>query len=252
MSTEFAVYPSLQGRHVLITGGATGIGESLVRHFAQQGSKVTFLDIATKEGEALAAELGHRVRFLYCDLRNIEALQECIAEAQQNFGAIRVLINNAARDDRHDVQNFSSADWDRCQEINLKPHFFTTQAVVASMEAFGGGSIINVSSNSYVLMVGGMPGYLTAKAGIVGLTRALARDLGTKNIRVNSILPGWVMTKRQEELWLTPEAEVDLLKSQCIPQKLYPPDVARLALFLASDDSSMITAQAYTIDGGRT
>ena len=172
--------------------------------------------------------------------------------AQQNAGPVGVLVNNAARDDRHRIEDVTSQDWDRCQEINLKPHFFTAQAVVEGMKQNGGGSIINISSNSYVLMVGGMPGYLTAKAGIMGLTRALARDLGADNIRVNCILPGWVMTKRQEELWLTEEAEKELLQSQCMKQKLYPPDVSRLALFLAADDSSMITAQAYTVDGGRS
>ena len=252
MSTQFAMYPSLQGKHIFITGGASGIGESLVRHFHLQSAHVSFLDIAKSEGEALARELEPTVRFFHCDVRNIAALQECLQMAISQYGPIRVLINNAARDDRHDVQTFSSEDWDRCQEINLKPYFFTSQAVVYSMQKAGGGSIINISSNSYILMVGGMPGYLTAKAGIVGLTRALARDLGCKNIRVNSILPGWIMTKRQEEMWLTPEAEKELLKSQCLGVKLYPPDVARLALFLAADDSSMITAQAYTVDGGRT
>ena len=252
MNSNFAKYPSLNERHVFITGGATGIGESLVRHFAEQKSRVSFLDIAKQEGAELASELGTSVQFFHCDLRDIPSVQDCIQNAQLNFGPIRVLINNAARDDRHDIATFSSSDWDRCQEINLKPHFFTSQAVLSQMEISGGGSIINISSNSYILMVGGMPGYLTAKAGIVGLTRGLARDLGPKNIRVNCILPGWVMTKRQEEMWLTPQAEEELLRSQCLQSKLYPPDVSRLALFLASDDSSMITAQSYTVDGGRS
>ena len=161
-------------------------------------------------------------------------------------------MNNAANDQRHAIQDVDEAYWDRCQGINLKPHFFTAQAVCAGMEELGGGSIINISSNSYLLMVGGMPGYLTAKAGIVGLTRGLARDLGEKNIRVNAVLPGWVMTQKQMDLWLTPQAEKDLLASQCLKKKLYPPDVARLVLFLASDDSAMITAQSFTVDGGRT
>ena len=252
MREQFARYPSLEGCHVFITGGATGIGASLVRHFHQQNAIVSFIDIAKEPGEQLAVELGERAYFYECDLRDIDRLRQVIVNAEQRSGAIKVLINNAARDDRHAIQDVSSQDWDRCQEINLKPHFFTAQAVVEGMKSLGGGSIINISSNSYVLMVGGMPGYLTAKAGIMGLTRALARDLGVDGIRVNCILPGWVMTKRQEELWLTEEAEKDLLESQCLKQKLYPPDVSRLALFLASDDSSMITAQAYTVDGGRS
>ncbi len=252
MSELFAHYPSLEGRHIFITGGATGIGASLVRHFHQQYAIVSFLDIAKEHGEQLVAELGERAFFYECDLRDIDSLRRVIATAIETVGPIGVLINNAARDDRHAIQDVSSEDWDRCQEINLKPHFFTAQAVVEGMKSLGGGSIINVSSNSYILMVGGMPGYLTAKAGIMGLTRALARDLGVNGIRVNCILPGWVMTRRQEELWLTEEAEKDLLESQCLKQKLYPPDVSRLALFLASDDSHMITAQAYTVDGGRS
>ena len=252
MNHQFAHYPSLQGRHVCITGGATGIGASLVRHFHHQDAIVSFLDIAKDSGERLSAELGERVFFYECDLTDISRLNIVMTLAQQTSGPIGVLINNAARDDRHRIQDVTSQDWDRCQEINVKPHFFTAQNVVAGMKQLGGGSIINISSNSYVLMVGGMPGYLTAKAGIMGLTRALARDLGPEKIRVNCILPGWVMTKRQEALWLTDEAEKELLNSQCMKQKLYPPDVSRLALFLAADDSFMITAQAYTVDGGRS
>jgi len=248
----FARYPSLVQRHVLITGGATGIGESLVRHFLDQGCCVSFLDIALEEGNRLEREYPETCRFYHCDLRIVHAIQTAIALAVETFGPIRVLVNNAAKDDRHNVLEFTSEDWDVCQNINLKPHFFTAQSVVEEMAKAGGGSIINISSNSYLLMVGGMPGYLTAKAGIVGLTRALARDLGEKNIRVNCILPGWVMTQRQLDLWLTQDAEKELLTSQFLKKKLYPADVARLALFLASDDSSMITAQSYTVDGGRT
>lgn len=249
---NFAKYPSLKNRHVLITGGATGIGRSLVEHFHDQGSIVSFLDIAKEEGEALVKKLGRKVHFYFCDLRNIETMKSQIASAIETSGPVRALINNAAKDDRHNVKDVDSDFWDNCQAINLKPHFFTAQAVLESMENAGGGSIVNVSSNSYILMVGGMPGYLTAKAGIVGLTRALARDLGPKKIRVNAILPGWVMTQRQLDLWVTPESDRALLESQCLKEKLYPPDVARLALFLAADDSKMISAQSYTVDGGRT
>lgn len=249
---NFAQYPSLKGRHVLITGGATGIGESLVRHFHAQGSQVSFLDIAAKAGHKLHNELGAGVSFHECDLRDISALKQIIQSIIQERGPVRALINNAAKDDRHSIEEVTSEYWDNCQAINLKPHFFTAQSVAEGMADAGGGAIVNISSNSYLLMVAGMPGYLTAKAGIVGLTRALARDLGPKQIRVNCILPGWVMTQRQLDLWLTEEAERELLASQCLKEKLFPPDIARLALFLAADDSKMITAQSYTIDGGRT
>ena len=207
---HFATYPSLRNRHIFITGGATGIGESIVAHFVAQESKVSFVDIADEAAKQLVTKLTSQfpnahIHYHSCDIRNIEQLQSCIEKSISQFGAIKALVNNAASDQRHSIESTTVAYWDNCQNINLRPHFFTAQAVAASMTAAGGGSIINLSSNSYMLMVGGMPGYLTAKAAIVGLTRALARDLGEQNIRVNALLPGWVMTRKQIEMWLTPE-----------------------------------------------
>lgn len=250
---DFATYPSLVDRHVLITGGATGIGAGLVRAFHAQGAHVSFLDIDIDAGAALAADCPGRrpARFLPCDLRDIDGLQRAITAAEDGFGPVRVLINNAANDDRHSLQSADPAYWDNCQAINLRPHFFTAQAVAAGMRAAGGGSIINLSSNSWLLGLDGYPGYAAAKAGIVGLTRGLARELGGDNIRVNVLLPGWVMTDKQMDRWLTEDAEARLMEAQCLKEKLYPDDIARMALFLAADDSRLITAQSFIVDGGR-
>ncbi len=240
-----ARYPSLDGHGVVITGGATGIGAALVRAFVAQGSRTAFLDIADEPGHALAAETG--AAYHHCDLRDVDALKRVMAA----IGPVGVLVNNAAWDQRHDVETTTEALWDDMQSVNLKPHFFTAQAAAPGMVAAGGGSIVNLSSIAHLEAVPGMPGYLAAKAGIVGLTRGLARDLGDRNIRVNAVLPGWVRTPRQEALWLTPDAEAGWLKDQFLGRLLEPEDVARLVLFLASDDAAMITGQAYVIDGGR-
>lgn len=250
------IYPDLSKKHVFITGGASGIGESFVRIFAKQLSKVSFIDIDDVAAQSLCDELqskgyGGNIFYQHCDIREINKIRECIQNARQYFGPIAVLINNAAKDDRHNISDVEPDYWDNCQNINLRPHFFTAQSVVEDMKILGGGSIINLSSNSFMLKVGGMPGYLTAKAAIVGLTRALARDLGENNIRVNSILPGWVITDRQRELWLTEEAKEELLEQQCLKKLIYPEEVANLALFLASQQSKMITAQSLIIDAGR-
>lgn len=250
------IYPDLSNKHVFITGGASGIGESFVRAFAQQQSKVSFIDIDDAAAQSLCDELSSKgysgnIFYQHCDIREINKIRECIQNARQHFGSIAVLINNAAKDDRHNISDVEPDYWDNCQNINLRPHFFTAQSVVEDMKTLGGGSIINLSSNSFLLKVGGMPGYLTAKAAIVGLTRALARDLGENNIRVNSILPGWVITDRQRELWLTEEAKEELLEQQCLKSLIYPEEVANLALFLASQQSKMITAQSLIIDAGR-
>ena len=249
-----ATYPSLYDKHVFITGGASGIGEALVEAFTAQHCRVFFVDIDDTAADTLVRRLqalGRGPLYKHCDLRSVSDIKAAVEEAVQTFGPIHCLINNAAHDDRHDFESVTEEYWHNCQNINLKPHFFTAQAVAPSMK-IDGGSIINMSSNSFMLKVGGMPGYLAAKAGIVGLTRALAAELGPHNIRVNSILPGWVMTQRQIDLWLTPEAEQELLETQCIKRKIQPEDVAKLALFLASSDSEMITAQSLIIDGGRT
>lgn len=253
-SPQYASYPSLQERVVLVTGGASGIGASLVEAFWRQGAKVAFVDIDEDAADALCARLeggSHAPWFLPVDLREIPALEEAIAKVHARWGAIQVLVNNAGWDERHALGTVTSDFWDKSMEINLRPHFFTVQAVMQRMGEAGGGSIINLSSNSWMLGVPGMPAYVAAKAGIIGLTRALARELGPHKIRVNAVLPGWVMTERQREKWLTPEAEQKLLEEQCLKQTIAPEDVACLVLFLAADDSRMITNQSYIIDGGR-
>ena len=244
------MYPSLDGRHVFITGGGSGIGASIVEAFANAGSIVTFVDIDIKASTALANRFTN-VTFEHCDIRNIETLRSVIKKSIEANGDIAVLVNNAASDDRHSIESVTSEYWDNCQNINLRPHFFTAQAVVEGMKALDGGSIINLSSNSFMLKVGGMPGYLASKAAIVGLTNALARDLGPHKIRVNAVLPGWIMTEKQRTLWMTDEDEKELLATQCLKELIYPEEIAKLVLFLASDQSRMITAQSLVIDAGR-
>ena len=255
-TSQLATYPSLQDKVTLITGGASGIGASLVEHFCRQQARVSYIDI----NEEAAATLNHQLTqaglptptFYKVDLRDISSLEAAIQTIHQVDGPIRALINNAGWDERRAVGDVTPDFWDMSQEINLRPHFFAAQAVAEKMADAGGGSIVNLSSNSWMLGVPGMPAYVAAKAGIVGLTKALARELGPKKIRVNALLPGWVMTQRQIEKWLTPEAKTQLLAEQCLKETIQPEDVAQLALFLASDDSRMITAQSYVLDGGRT
>ena len=249
-----AIYPSLEGRSVLITGGGSGIGASLVEHFAAQASKVAFVDIAREPSEALVARIeadGHAAPlFLPCDLRDIDALRTAIAKAAEANGPITVLVNNAAHDERHAIEDVTPEYWDERMAINLRHQFFAAQAVAPMMKKAGGGSIINFGSTSWMIGQGGMPGYTAAKSAVMGLTRGLARDLGAHDIRVNSIAPGWIMTERQIKLWLTPEGEQELMTRQCLKRKLQPADVARLTLFLASYDSNAITNQTYICDGG--
>jgi D-xylose 1-dehydrogenase len=249
---SFAVYPSLRDRVVLVTGGASGIGAEEVTQFARQGAKVAFLDIAddaasrlieTLRQEGLASPL-----YVPCDLRDIPALQAAIAEVGRRLGAIGVLVNNAANDQRHDWQDVTAAYWDERMATNLRHQFFAIQVVAPMMRQAGGGSIINFGSISWQ---GGMPAYTTAKAAVEGLTKGMARDLGEHGIRVNCVIPGWIMTQRQIDLWLTPEAEANLLRAQCLKTKLVPEDVVRMVLWLASDDSRMCTAQLWVVDGGR-
>jgi NAD(P)-dependent dehydrogenase (short-subunit alcohol dehydrogenase family) len=249
-----AIYPSLKGRSVFVTGGASGIGASIVRHFAAQGAAVAFVDIAAEAGHKLVQEVAADDRpallFIECDLRDIEALRVAILQAADANGPITVLVNNAARDDRHPVQEVTPAYWDERMAVNLRHQFFGAQTVWPMMRAAGGGSIINMGSISWMIGQGGMPGYTAAKAAIVGLTRGLARDLGGDNIRVNSVAPGWIMTQRQLDLWLDADGEAEILRRQCLKRKLYPADVARLVLFLAADDSAAMTNQTYVCDGG--
>ncbi|MBI3516761.1 MAG: SDR family oxidoreductase [Proteobacteria bacterium] len=250
--TSFASYPSLRDRAVLVSGGATGIGAALVEHFVAQGSKVGFLDIDEPAGRGLAARLGDAALFLPCDLRDTRALHQAAETTAARLGPVTVLVNNAARDDRHAIAAVTPEFWDERMAVNLRHQFFLAQAVAPGMKASGGGSIINFSSVSWMLAIPNMPVYLTAKAAVVGLTRALARDLGPDRIRVNAVVPGWIMTERQVELWLTPDSERALFEAQCLKEKLYPADVARLVLWLAADDSRMATAQNFVIDGGWT
>ncbi len=248
-----AIYPSLKGRTILVSGGASGIGEAMVRAFSAQGAKVGFVDILQQEGTALAEELtesGAEVRFLVEDITDISALQDAILGVGEVFGTITVLVNNAANDTRHDWQSETPRSWDDRVAVNLKHQFFAIQAVAPGMIEAGGGSIINFGSISWRLGMGGMPAYTASKAGIEALTRSYARDLGKHRIRVNAVLPGWVMTQRQLDLWVDESTERVLAERQCLPDKLKPDDVARLVLFLASDESAMCTSQNFIIDGG--
>lgn len=252
--TETAIYPSLKDRVVFVTGGGSGIGAAIVEHFCRQGARVGFVDIdADCAGELVTrmeAAGHHKPQFVACDLRDIEALRAAISQIRASLGPITVLINNAANDQRHDIDEVTPAFWDDRIAVNLKHQFFAAQAVYPDMEAAGGGAIVNVGSVSWMIGQGGMPCYTTAKSAVAGLTRALARDLGPKNIRVNCVVPGWIMTQRQIDLWLTPEAEEDLMKSQCLKRKLYPEDIAKAILFFASEDAGAFTNQSYVADGG--
>ena len=247
---SFATYPSLKGATVTVTGGAAGIGEYLVRAFAEQGSRVGFVDIDADRGRALAAELGGAVRFAPCDLRDIEALRGAFAALKAEIGPAEVLVNNAARDDRHGWESVTPDYYDERIATNLRHMFFATQAVAPDMVAAGRGSIVNMGSNSWWEAGGGMPVYTTAKAAVHGMTRSFARDLGPHRIRVNTVVPGWVMTERQKALWVTPEKLDAQLKRQCLPDPIDPVYLARMVLFLASDDSAMCTANNFIVEGG--
>jgi NAD(P)-dependent dehydrogenase (short-subunit alcohol dehydrogenase family) len=244
----FAQYPSLKGRVVLITGGASGIGASMVEHFAAQGCRAAFLDVDREGGPKVAERTGSL--FLPCDLRDIAALRAAIGEVRAKLGPVTVLVNNAARDDRHGWETVEPDYWDERMQTNLRHQFFCAQAVAPMMIEAGGGSIINLGSVSWMKAQGGMPAYTTAKAAIRGLTRGLARDLGPNRIRVNEVVPGWIFTERQLEKWATPEAEAENMARQCLKERLYPPDIARMVLWLAADDSRMVTAQHFVVDGG--
>ena len=254
--SSFANYPSLRDRSVLVTGGASGIGASIVEHFVAQGSRVGFIDLDAEAAERLTVSLGERranAVFARADLRDIAALRQAIDTLRASLGgSFTVLVNNAARDDRHGIDQVTPEYWDERMATNLRHQFFAAQALKDEMIAVGGGAIINMSSISFLLGQGGMPVYLTAKSAVVGLTRALARDPGPHRIRVNAVFPGWIMTERQLKLWLTPDAEADMMRGQCIPEKLYPPDVARMVLWLAADDSALVTAQNFVVDAGWT
>jgi NAD(P)-dependent dehydrogenase (short-subunit alcohol dehydrogenase family) len=248
-----AIYPDLEGKSVLITGGASGIGASIVRAFARQKAKVGFLDIAREPASRLVEELtatGATVYFEHCDLTDITALRSAIARIRANIGPVSVLVNNAAHDERHATETVTPEYWDDRIAVNLKHQFFAAQAVLPDMKEAREGAIINFGSVSWMIGQGGMAAYTASKSGILGLTRSLARDFGSFNIRVNAIAPGWIMTERQLEKWVTPEGEAEILKSQCLKRKLYPDDVSRVVVFLASEEAGACTNQQYVVDGG--
>ena len=246
----FATYPSLAGTSVFITGGASGIGEVMVRAFAEQGSRVGFVDIDAAGGRSLAAELGGGVHFEPCDLRDIGALKTAFEALKSAVGPAGVLCNNAARDDRHGWAEVTPDYYDERIATNLRHMFFAIQAVAPDMIQAGKGSIINFGSNSWWEASGGMPVYTTAKAAVHGMTRSFARDLGPHRIRVNTVVPGWVMTERQKQLWVTPDKMDRQMHRQCLPDPIEPVYLARMALFLASDDSAMCTANNYMVEAG--
>ena len=246
---DFAIYPSLKDRTVIVSGGAQGIGAEMVTAFAAQGAKVGFLDFNAEASEALAATADN-ITYELCDLRDISALQSALKNLTDRLGHADVLVNNAARDDRHDWKDVTVDYWDERQNTNLRHMFFAIQAIAPGMIENGGGSIINMGSNSWWEAGGGFPSYATAKAAVHGLTRTMARDLGGYRIRVNTVVPGWIMTDRQKELWVTPEALEAQKKRQCLPDLIDPVYVARMVLFLASDDAAMCSANNYMVEAG--
>jgi NAD(P)-dependent dehydrogenase (short-subunit alcohol dehydrogenase family) len=250
----FTTYPSLANKTVLITGGAQGIGAAAVRLFSQQGARVAFLDLAEAPAYALIEDLApyctHPPIFIACDVTNIPALQSAIAEISAKLADPTVLINNAANDDRHRFEDVTPEYWDQRMAINLRHQFFAAQSVVPGMKSAGGGSIINMSSISYIIPTPDLSLYNMAKAAIAAMTRSLAHDLGPHNIRVNSVLPGAILTERQTRLYMSPAYEQRVFNAQYLKRHIIPEDVARLMLFLAADDSSAITSQSHIIDGG--
>lgn len=250
MSRHSARYPSLHGRHVLVSGGASGIGASLVGAFAGQGCRVTVVDRLS--APELIAEWPRQVRERPCDVTDTGAYQACIRSAIEDFGPVDVLINNAALDDRVGLLEMSEDGWDRYQAVNLRHYLFATQAVVPAMREQGSGVVLNIGSISWRVKSEAMPAYTAAKAALAGLTRPLARELGPLGIRVNTLSPGATLTERQARLWRTPEAVAEIQQAQSIKGDLLPEDVAAFALFLCSDDARMCTGQDYVIDGGWT
>jgi NAD(P)-dependent dehydrogenase (short-subunit alcohol dehydrogenase family) len=248
-----ALYPDLAGKVVIVTGGGSGIGEAIVRAFARQTAMVGFLDINKPASEALAADLagkGATVRFEHCDLTDVEALRRSIAAIREQLGPVSVLINNAAHDERHRTEDVTPEYWDGRVAVNLRHQYYCAQAVLEDMKAARDGVIINFGSVSWMVGQGGMAAYTASKSAVLGLTRSLARDFGPYNIRVHAIAPGWIMTQRQIDLWLTPEGEKELMDRQCLKRKLVPDDIARVAVFMASEEASACTNQHYVVDGG--
>lgn len=247
------VYPSLHNRAVLVTGGATGIGAAFVEHFARQGAKVVFLDIDDAGAAALQAglkDIATPPHYLHCDVTDIGALQAAIEDGRRLTGPFSVLVNNAANDVRHALADTTTADFERSVAVNLRHQYFAIQALVPDMKALGGGSIICLGSTGWMIKNSGYPMYAMAKSAVHGLVNGLARELGQDAIRINALVPGWVITEKQQRLWLDAEGEAQLRRSQCLPGYLRADDLARAALFLAADDSRMCTGQDFIVDGG--
>ena len=249
----FATYPSLRGRTAFVSGGSSGLGAEFVSQLAGQGARVGFVDVDEDRGAELEQTLrdgGAEVLFLPCDVRDVPALQQALRTTADRLGPIRVLVNNAANDHRDKVAEMDTELWDDRIAVNVRHHFFAAQAVAPGMRDAGGGSIICLGSISAHIDLMDLPGYIAAKAGVEGLSRTLAREYGPWHIRVNCIIPGWIMTQKQLTEWVTPEAEESIARNQCLPEKLYPDDVARMMLWLAADDSRSCTAQKWVVDGG--
>jgi len=250
--SENVTFHDLEGQSVFITGGGSGIGAALTEGFLKQGANVAFVqrsdasEFATEMGE----KYGNKPLFIKCDVTDVPSLRFAIKEASKAHGNITVMVNNAAIDQRHEMEGYTVEEWDFAMDVNLRPHYFTAQAVAKGMKEAGGGSIINFSSISYMMGAGGYTSYMTSKAAIVGMTRALARELGPDNIRVNALSPGWVLTQRQLDKWATPEDLASHLEKQCLKEHLVPDDIVDATLFLASKASRMMTSQAMVVDGG--
>jgi NAD(P)-dependent dehydrogenase (short-subunit alcohol dehydrogenase family) len=249
-----AIFPSLRGQRVFVTGGGTGIGAAIVAAFAEQGAQVAFVDVAEAESAALAQRLaaaGHPAPWWRsCDVRDVAALQGAVEEASRELGDFSTLVNNVARDDRHTIESVTPEYWDERMAVNQRPAFFAIQAINPGMRRLGGGSVINMGSTGWQSKGSEYPCYAIAKSSVNGLTRGLAGSLGRDRIRVNTVSPGWVMTERQIKLWLNAEGEESIKRNQCLPDKLQPSDVARMVLFLASADAAMCTAQEFKVDAG--
>jgi D-xylose 1-dehydrogenase len=248
-----AIYSDLKDKVVLVTGGGSGIGETIVRQFALQQARVAFIDIAVEPSRTLLQELtasGARLLFENLDLTDVAALKKGIARIKQHFGQIEILINNAANDERHATETVTEQIWDSRMAVNLKHQFFCAQAVLPDMKTAGKGVIVNLGSISWMIGQGGMAGYSAAKSAVLGLTRSLARDYGPFGIRVNAVAPGWIMTRRQLDRWVTPEAEAEIMARQCLKRKLQPAEIAKFIVFLSSDEASACTSQQYVVDGG--
>jgi D-xylose 1-dehydrogenase len=255
-SSQFAVYSSLQGSRVLITGGATGIGEAFVTGFSGQRAHVAFLDIQDDAANQLSARIGSsghpKPQYLHCDMTDLDQIRNSVSQAIEILGGLDVLINNAGNDQRHSIEEVTPELWDNLMAVNLRHQFFVTQAALPALKQSGSGSILNMSSIAWLIPGTNMPVYITAKAAIVGLTRTLAHEVGKDNVRVNAILPGAILTEKQRRLWVTPEYSAEILANQALKRHLDPEEVVRLALFLASDDASAITGQSHIVDGGWT